>query len=72
MAKITDEDDNLVEVQEIILKHSLKALTEEFDDFIGSCTDENGQPKAPAIGDLMKAKACLPNGYKNAFKKKVK
>jgi len=55
-----------------ILRLALQAVTHELDDFIIACVDENGQPKKPAMGSLMKAKACLPEGHKNAFAKKVK
>jgi len=55
-----------------ILEFSLKKLTEEFDNLISDCTTSTGEPAKPSIQSIMKVRACLPNGYKNSFKKKEK
>jgi hypothetical protein len=55
-----------------ILKLALEAVTKELDRFIGCCVDSSGSPVSPKRGDLMKAKACLPRGYANAFSEKVR
>ena len=52
-----------------ILKIALEKLTKEFDNFI-SCCIEDGKPVAPKNGDIMKARACMPDGAKNSFGKR--
>ena len=55
-----------------VLEKSLKAVSQEFDLFIGKCVSGNGEPVAPSRGDVMKARASLPLYCENAFKKRVK
>jgi hypothetical protein len=58
--------------EKILLEHAIRAVTDHFNDFIGQCMDENGKPKAPSMGDLMKARACLPTRCPHAFVPKEK
>jgi hypothetical protein len=53
-----------------VLELSIKKLSEAFDEFIGSCVDPDGKPKAPDKKELMRAKACLPKYCANALNKK--
>ncbi len=50
---------------------SLLAVTRRFDEFISKCMDDQGKPKAPSLGDIAQARACLPINYKNSFIPKV-
>jgi hypothetical protein len=58
--------------EKALLQHAVHALTDHFNEFIGQCMDENGKPKAPAMGELMKARACLPARCEHAFQPKEK
>ena len=60
----TSEDD----MNDKILKIALAKVTAEFDAFISCCLDGD-KLKKPKMGDIMKAKACMPKGAKNAFTK---
>ena len=53
-----------------VLELALLKISEAFDEFVGACTDDRGQPKQPDINHLMKAKGYLPPYCKNAFSKK--
>lgn len=53
-----------------ILTLTIEKLSNQFDQFIGACLDENGNVHAPTNSDIMKARACLPSYCKHAFKKK--
>lgn len=60
-------------MSDVILSIAIKCLTKEFDEFISCCIDEHGKPKAPNMGELMKAKGSIPSvGYNNGFVKKDK
>lgn len=50
-----------------LLEHALAVMTRAFDDFIGACMDEAGNPKAPDRRELMKARGYLPPKCTNSF-----
>ena len=73
--EITDkmaQDIQELEDDRFILEMSLKVVTGQLNALIDACLDENSKPKVPAMGDIMKAKALLPAGYKHSFKVKEK
>lgn len=53
-----------------VLKLALIKLSEAFDEFIDECIEPNGQPKAPGMGKIMKARGYLPPYCKNSYQKK--
>ena len=55
--------------REKILMISLRKLSEEFDDFIGACMDDE-KPKIPDYKSLMRARGYLPPYCKYALAKK--
>jgi hypothetical protein len=61
---------NYSDINKEILRLSLEAVTKSFDEFVGKCLDEDGKPKAPNIGAIMKARGCLPSYCKHSFEKK--
>ncbi|KVP98224.1 hypothetical protein WJ96_06790 [Burkholderia ubonensis] len=54
----------------LVLEAALKAVTDQFDEFVGACTGPDGKPIAPATKALMRAKACLPSRCPHAFNAK--
>lgn len=50
-----------------ILEIAIRVLSTHFDEFITSCMDEHGKPKAPMHKDLAKARGYLPAHCKNAY-----
>jgi hypothetical protein len=67
---ITELDGKKSEVH--VLEAAIRIVSDHFNTFIGQCLDENGKPKAPSMGDLMKARACLPAHCEYAFQPKEK
>lgn len=55
----------------VILELTIKKLSEAFDEFVGSCLDENGKPKAPDYRAIMKARGCLPPYFEHALSKRM-
>ena len=64
-----NELSKIVELDNKILELSITNLSEAFDEFIGACLDESGNPRQPTIQALMKAKAYLPTYCRNSFKR---
>ena len=58
-------------MSEEILKIAIRKLSESFDEFIGSCINEEGKPKEPSYKSIMKARGFLPPYCKNALSKKI-
>jgi len=56
--------------KDIILEIAIKKLSVAFDEFVGSCLDENGKPKAPDYRAIMKARGYLPTYCEHALSKK--
>lgn len=50
-----------------VLEAALRAVTDQFDEFVGACTGPDGKPVAPPTKALMRAKACLPARCAQAF-----
>lgn len=55
-----------------VLGIAIKKLSEAFDEFIGTCVDVDGKPKAPDQKSLMKAKSVLPPYCENALSKRIR
>lgn len=49
---------------------AIKVITKKFDEFIGECLDESGQPKMPSRKSLYRARGYLPFNSKNTLIKK--
>ncbi len=52
-----------------VLELALKSVSTRLNDFVSSCIDEQGNPKAPTQKDIMQARASLPPYCAQAFKK---
>jgi len=52
-----------------ILELALKVMYINLNDLITECIDEDGKPKKPSRGDLMRARACLPPQYSQTLQK---
>jgi hypothetical protein len=55
-----DKQEILDTEREKMLRIVVRQLSEKFNIFVGSCMDENGNPKAPVYKELMKARGYLP------------
>lgn len=53
-----------------VLEISIQELSEAFDNFVGSCLNDDGTSKAPAKGAVMQARGCLPPACKHTFKRR--
>ena len=58
---------NKYELKSELLERILKRLSAEFNTFVESCQDENGNICAPDRRSFMSARACLPRGMSMAF-----
>lgn len=54
-----------------ILELSIKALSEAFDSFVGSCLSADGKPQPPDYRALMIARGSLPPYCKHALSRKL-
>lgn len=54
----------------MVLEAALRAVTDQFDEFVGACTGPDGKPVAPSNKALMRAKACLPARCAQSFTSK--
>jgi len=61
-----------VVINEDLMKHAVRLLTQQLDDLVGDCLDESGNLKAPSKKVIMKSKRCLPSWCKNTFEEKTK
>lgn len=56
---------------DIVLEMAIKKLSKAFDEFIGSCLDADGKPKAPDYKAMMKARGYLPPYCSHALARSV-
>lgn len=55
-----------------VLEAAIKVLSQALNDLVDACIGEDGKPKSPERGALMKARAMLPPACKHAMKKDSK
>ena len=54
-----------------VLEAAVTVLTRALDELVGACLGDDGKPKAPDRGALMRARAMLPPAYKHTLQKKL-
>jgi len=53
--------------KENVLHISIQKLTENLNELISECIDDNGKLKQPSHKAIMRARGCLPKQYSNSL-----